>query len=184
MTPRPGYATAVLALSGLLLGGGCDSGGPGDPSASPAPQAEPALTSERPHFRGKRPVSLAVGLPSVGEEGCEADTAPEWVCDPDKRSTFLVLEDKRRATLLEARMDVADGGTSWTVTLRFDRAGRRGLAEVRERARASGAMVLVLDEADELLLSASVPHAEEGAIALTQLAKPEAWNTVERLAAE
>ena len=78
-------------------------------------------------------------------------------------------------------MDVVGGGTSWTVTLRFDPADRRAVTAAREEARGIGAVVLVLGADEDVLAPAAVPDIERGVIRLSQLEKPEAWDTVERI---
>ena len=176
-------AVAASALA-ALLGGGCDAGS-GEPGPGPArPEGEPVGTTEPPHFRGEREVTLAAGQLSVGGGSCAEDDAPYWVCDPLQEDRFRAWHEPRAATLREASMDVAQGGLSWAVTVRFDRPGTRVLTDVRDQAQGLGAAVLVLDGGDEVLLSATVPDVEDGVLQVDRLTKPDAWDLVERLAGE
>jgi hypothetical protein len=179
-------ATVTNALLAALLSAmltGCDGQAP---AASPEPPRESATTTatvERPHFRGHRPVTLTLGRVVVGDDGgCLADDAPEWVCDPAEDRPYLAFGVRRPADLVEARMDLAGGGTSWTVTARLAREDARDLRRLRALARSSGALVLVLDPAGDALLAVPVTDLERGVISLSQLGKPEAWSLVERIA--
>lgn len=175
-------AAAALAAALATGVGGCDLGrGTPEGDAAPARPTVSVTPVERPHFTGRQRVSLVSGLTVFGEGGCRDDRAPAWVCDPARDREYLTTRPAHPAHLLEARMDLADGGTSWTVSLRLDPADRPGLRAAREDARASGAMVLVLDGRGDVLLAATVTDAEGAVIRLAGLAKPEAWDTVERV---
>lgn len=171
----------MLAVLAALMVTGCDGA---DPAAtSPSPTGGPVTEVVRPHFEGARPVRLAVGQILLGS-GCQADTAPEWVCDPEADRTYRRFGDPLEVTLREARMDLVGGGTSWTVTLRFDPRDRQAVVATREDARGMGAFVVLLDSDEQVLAAAAVPDVGRGVIRLSQLDKREAWRTVERLAAK
>ena len=79
-------------------------------------------------------------------------------------------------------MDPAQGNTEWTATVVFapESAGR--LRDFREQARATGTAVLVMDEARQVLVMASVPRIEGRRLTYPGLTKPEAWDLVEQIA--
>ena len=182
MTTRTRRTAVAVSALAVLLVGACDSGA-GEPGSGPAvPEGRSVGSAEPPHFLGEREVTLAAGQLSVGGGSCAGDDAPYWVCDPLQEDRFRAWREPRAATLREARMDVAQGGLSWAVTVRFDRSGTRLLADVRDQAQGLGAAVLVLDGGDEVLLSATVPDVEDGVLRVDRLTKPEAWDLVERLA--
>jgi hypothetical protein len=174
--------TALAVTLTAALAAGCDAEGEA-PVPEPPRGAGTAATTERPHFRGHRPVILTQGRFVVTGEGCLADDAPEWVCDPHRDRPYLAFGDSRTADLVEARMDVAGGGTSWTVTARLARQDAGALRRLAALARGSGALVLVLDRTGDVLLPAAVTDIERGVISLSLLTKPEAWDLVERIAA-
>lgn len=175
--------TALVATLAAVLLAGCDGQDPA-PATGPAREtATAAATVERPHFRGHRPVTLTLGRIVVdGDNGCLADDAPAWVCDPARNRPYLAFGGRRSADLVEARMDLAGGGTSWTVTVRLAREATGPLRRLGREARSSGALVLVLDEAGDVLLPVPVTDLDGGVISLSQLSKPEAWDLVERIA--
>lgn len=174
--------TALVATLAALLLAGCDGQGPAPSPDSPSDAGTTVATVERPHFRGHRPVTLTLGRVVVdGDNGCLADDAPAWVCDPARNRPYLAFGGRRSADLVEARMDLVGGGTSWTVTVRLARQDTGHLRRLGREARSSGALVLVLDEAGDVLLPVPVTDLDGGVISLSQLAKPDAWDLVERL---
>lgn len=186
MTPRALLPCVVTAALPVLLVTACTGGAP-EYEQRPEPSAERhrIAVDPRPHFEGERAVVLAVGrlAPAVGTDSCRDEDAPIWVCDRDAQDRYLVGQ-RLDATLREARMDVADGGTSWTVSLRFRAEDRRDVVTVGEGARDRDAFALVLDDRREVLVVAPSPDVDHGVLRLPGLTRSEAWDTVETLAVE
>lgn len=156
----------------------CDIGGgvPPEPSAAPG---SPAPTG-RPHFTGTTEVTLRTGRIYYSEEPCPPTPTDDKVCDPEGSRAYLLFGEPARARVVEARMDLVQGGTSWTATTVFSRDSGATLRRMRELARSSGAVVLVLGRAGHSLLVAPVTRVEGRRITYPDLSKPEAWDTVER----
>ena len=172
------------ALAGLLAGcllAGCSLGDEGtddDGSAAPAVDAEPV---SRPHFTGRLDVVVRTGRIVYSDGSCES-LAEDRVCDLGGQREYLLLDEAETARLVDARMDPVNGNTAWTVTIVFAPGAASVLRRQRELARATGALVLVLDEADQVLLLATVPRIEGRRIVYPGLAKPDSWKIVERIA--
>lgn len=173
-------ACASALAAGLLVG--CSWGGDGAADRRDEPPPEVAQPTTRPHFRGDLAVTLATGRSLYGEASCPGDPDDDRVCDPAEDREYLVLGRTDRARLVEARMDLAGGHTSWTVTVTFSPDSTRALIGQRETARESGAVVLVLDGTDEVLLVAPVTRIEGRRVTFPLLAKPEAWDLVAGIA--
>ncbi len=171
---RPGRLLGALLAACLLTG--CDSG-PG--TTAPAPEPTPLETS-RPHFTGGLEVALQTGRIIYGGDDCTVDPDDDRVCDRDEDRSYFVFGEPADARLVEARMDLSDDATSWTVTLEFSPESARSLRRYRELARSSGAVVLLLDDAGEVLVMATVPRIEGRAITFENLPKTGAWDLVER----
>jgi hypothetical protein len=173
-------ARAAVLAAGLLLG--CSPGGEDATERRSDPGPEVVQPTTRPHFRGDLAVTLATGRSLYGEAACPGEPDDDRVCDPAENREYLVLGRTSRVRLVEARMDLADGNTSWTATVTFAADSTRDLVAHRELARESGAVVLVLDGTDEVLLVAPVTRIEGRRITYPLLAKPDAWDLVERIA--
>ncbi len=173
-------ASAIVAAACLVTGcswGGEDAGG--DPAAAPGSDLE--LVS-RPHFTGGLEVVLQTGRIAYNEDTCQSMDEADRVCDASGEREYLLLGDPGWARIVEARMDPANGNTDWTATVTFSPESTGTLRELREQARGSGATVLVLDEAGDVLLMAPVPRIEGRRLTYPGLEKPEAWDLVERIA--
>ena len=169
---------AGVAAAGLLAG--CSWGGGGGDADRPAPAADPAPVS-RPHFTGVLDVTVRTGRIVYADAPCRSPGEGR-VCDPENEREYLLLDAPASARLVEARMDLAGGGTSWTVTVTFARDSARALTRQRDLARRSGAVVLVLDGTDEVLLTVPVTRVEGRRVTYPLLDKPGAWALVDRIA--
>ena len=172
------------ALAGLLAGcllAGCSlrDDGPDDAVAT-APEVDEEPVS-RPHFTGGLDVTLRTGRVVYNDGPCQS-LAEDRVCDLDGEREYVLLDEAEPARLVEARMDPSGGNTAWTATVIFSPGDAPALRRQRELARATGALVLVLDEADQVLLLAPVPRVEGRRIVYPGLPKPDAWELVERIA--
>ena len=178
--PRSRIAVAALAATAATWAGGCDDADQ-RPAAAES-EAGVAVAAERPHFVGRRELLLAVGAPDSSSD-CDEDTAPEWVCDPGAGRSEELGHGGVRVVLEEARMDVAGGGTSWRVTLRFASGDRAELRTAREGARRTDAPLLVLE--GQQVLAVAAPRDSDGrVIRLSRMTKPAAWDLVDRLASD
>ena len=169
-------------MVGACLLAGCGGGGgvasDGQAAADEPPDVEPAT---RPHFAGGLEVVLQTGRIAYNEDACQS-MDEDRVCDVSGAREYLLLGEPGTGRLVEARMDPSNGNTAWTATVSFspETAGR--LRAFRELARETGAMVLVLTAAREVLLMAPVPRIEGRRLTYPGLEKPEAWDLVERIA--
>ena len=171
-------ALAAVLMTSLLAGCSWDGHDTADEaSRTPPVGVEPV---SRPHFTGGLEVTLRTGRIVYNDDPCRSMDA-DRVCDLDGEREYLLLGDPAPARVLEARMDPSGGNTAWTVTVVFGRNDGRTLRRQRELARATGALVLVLDETDQVLLLAPVPRIEGPRLVYPGLPKPEAWELVERI---
>jgi hypothetical protein len=175
-TLGPTLARLLVGCLACWLLAGCDSG---TDAAPPVAEPTPLVTS-RPHFTGALEVDLQIGRIVYGGDDCRVDPADDRVCDRDEDRSYLVFGEAADARVVEARMDLSDDSTSWTVTLEVSPESAPDLRRYRELARSSGAVVLVLDEVGEALVMATVPQIEGRRITFENRSKPEAWTLVER----
>ena len=171
---RPARAVAAALLVVLLAA--C-SDGTGRTQPTPTTPA-----SQVPHFAGRLPVTLQPGHIVLTGPTCTPIPARHRVCSVDGSDTYAVYDEPARATLVEVRMDPNSQHTSWIVTLRFDESATGVLRATRDLAARSGAVVLV-SRGGEVLAPAEVPQVSGPTIALTGLAKPDAWDLVQRFVA-
>jgi hypothetical protein len=173
--------TRVLALgAALALLAGCFSGGGGEDAAEPEPAPTLLTGAERPHFKGSRDLTVQTGRVIYSEETCAATPGDDRVCSPDGARSYLAFGEPATVSLAEVRMDPDDGNTSWTTTVRFDPDDRRPVADAFTLAASTGAVVLLLDEDEEVLLPSPVTEYDGRRIVFENLTKPEAWEIVER----
>jgi hypothetical protein len=175
--------TRLVTLgAALALLAGCFSGGEST-QAEPEPAPTLLAEAERPHFEGSRPVTVQAGRVIYSEETCEPIPGDDRVCSPDGSRTYLAFGQPATVALAEVRMDPDDGNTSWTTTIRFDRDARRPVADAFSLAAETGAVVLLLDEDEEVLLPSPVTEYDGHRIVFENLTKPEAWDLVEQFVA-
>jgi len=150
-------------------------------AADPVPSGSVVADAGPPHFRGTLPVVLQVGRPVYSSDTCTKGEGSDadWVCDRTGEHAWLPVGAAVAASVVEARMDLVGGGTSWTVTVRFGPDDRGRLHRVREQARESGAAVLVLGPTRQVLMAADVTRVRGRAISMPSLAQPVAWRLVE-----
>lgn len=173
---------ALAALAAACLMAGCSWGGE---EASGGPATEPPTDLElvsRPHFTGGLEVVLQTGRIVYNDDPCGSMDEANRVCDASGDREYLLVGDAGTARIVEARMDPDHGNTDWTATITFSPDSASTVREFRELARASGATVLVLAEAREVLLMAPVPRIEGRQLTYPGLEKSEAWDLVERIA--
>jgi hypothetical protein len=172
--------TRLLTLGAVLaLLAGCFSGGTDD-ETEPEPAPTLLTATERPHFTGSRDVTVQTGRVIYSDETCDPTPDDDRVCSPDGSRTYLAFGEPATVSLTEARMDPDDGNTSWTATIRFDPDDRRPVTDAFTLATSTGAVVLLLDEDEEVLLPSPVTEYDGRRIVLENLTKPEAWDLVER----
>lgn len=181
--PRPTTgATAVVAglaaaLALLLGASGCTAESPARPAGE-----EPTLVldSGRPHFEGQRAVTVQAGRIVYSGQTCDPVEGRGRVCSLDGERTYLAFGKVKQVTLTEARMEPADGNTTWTASLRFAPEDRRAVRRSVAEATASGAVVLILDENQVVLLPTPVTEFFGARVLLENLTKQQAWDVVAR----
>ena len=175
-----GVVRRVVVVVVCLTAGAC-SGGTDEPAPAPGSgdQAAIPVGPRLPHVRG--PVALVVepALRMVGGPGCVPRRGV--ACTRDRTASYRLFERPRRVVLVDASTRPADGGTSWTTVLRFERRGRSALRAVARSAAGVGGVVLVRRRGGPVLLLAAVPEIEGRTIRYEELAKPEAWRLVRAL---
>ena len=174
-----GPTRLVTAGAALALLAGCSSGS-GTDGAAPEPSPTSLTELERPHFKGARDLTVQTGRIIYSEETCDPAPGDDRVCSPDGSRTYLAFGEPATVSLAEVRMDPDDGNTSWTTTIRFDPDDRRVVSDAFTLATATGAVVLLLGEDQEVLLPSPVTEYDGRRIVLENLTKPEAWELVER----
>ena len=172
-------AHAAALVTATLLAG-CSGGAGNEPDRAAEAPTGVELVS-RPHFTGGMDVVLRTGRIAYNDDPCQS-MDEDRVCDASGDREYLVLGQSGSARLVEARMDPAAGNTAWTVTVTFSPESAGTFRGFRELARDTGAVVLVVDDAGEVLLTATVPRIEGRRVTFPGLEKPDAWNLVEQIA--
>ena len=177
LTRRVASALVPALVAALALG--CTPAR--EHAVDPVPSESVDADAGPPHFRGTLPVVLQVGRPVYSSDSCTADggSTGDWVCDRTGEHAWLPVREGVSAGVVEARMDLVGGGTSWTVTVRFGPDDRASLHRVREQARRTGAAVVVLGPARQVLVAADVTRVEGRTISVPSLHQPVAWRLVE-----
>lgn len=180
LTRRAAAALVPVLLATLALG--CTP--TREHAVDPVPSDSVAADAGPPHFRGTLPVVVQVGRPVYSSDTCTGDGGAEgsdgdWVCDRTGEHAWLPVGEGVPASVVEARMHLVGGGTSWTATVRFGPDDRASLHRVREQARRTGAAVVVLGPARQVLVAADVTQVEGRTISVPSLHQPVAWRLVE-----
>jgi hypothetical protein len=177
VSPRSRRTTTTFLACVLLTA--CQ----GSPSAAPPPATTgsagtAAAAPQTPRFAGRLTLRLQPALMAVGETACTS--AHNRICSSDGTQGWVPIKDPREATLVRAAARLTDDHTSWTTTLRFDRASRHALATAATDAAAAGGVVLLLRE--QHAVTALAPLDLDGSHAtLTGQTKPESWGLVTAL---